>query len=298
MNPFYAEYIATAKTLAKDQGLNWNLICDDQGKVSRDTRWNLTGLVGMLPPPTIWLGQIGVDRNSFVTLNEIRQRMHQALLVPGPMPQAWRDLYQAVLIDQLLMRRTKPLSAMKIAVPIRQLAPVAGDTPPWAVTPDQVQQAYNATLQGQESGKVALDFTTMVRNILDGQKLADTPALARFCVPYATEESQAAQERANAIQMRQNAHGGRKGLRRELAERKSASKLPDERRSGNWCGSSSRRRPDPSRMRSDLRPSRFRSSWASALARLPSFLWTGSAGGNTSMPMDVLPESVAASHAR
>lgn len=229
MNPFYAEYIATAKTLAKDQGLNWNLICDDQGKVSRDTRWNLTGLVGMLPPPTIWLGQIGVDRNSFVTLNEIGQRMHQALLVPGPMPQAWRDLYQAVLIDQLLMRRTKPLSAMKIAVPIRQLAPVAGDTPPWAVTPDQVQQAYNATLQGQESGKVALDFTTMVRNILDGQKLADTPALARFCVPYATEESQAAQERANAIQMRQNAHGGRKGLRRELAERKSASKLPDER---------------------------------------------------------------------
>lgn len=229
MNQFYAEYIATAKVLAAERGLHWNLVYDDQGKVSNDTRWNLTELVGMLPPPTIWLGQVGVDTNSFVKLNEIRHRMAQEIIASSPMSKAWMDLYQAVLIHQLLIRKTKPMSAMKIAVPIRQLAPVAGDTPPWAVTPEQIQQAYNATLEGQASGKVALDFRTMVRNILDGQKLADTPALGRFCVPYANKDSLAAQERANAVQKRQNAHGGRKSLRRELAERKSASKLPDER---------------------------------------------------------------------
>ncbi|WP_085780493.1 hypothetical protein [Rhizobium sp. NXC14] len=65
MNPFYAEYIATAKTLAEERGLNWRLVYDDHGKVSKDTRWNLTELRGMLPPPIQWLGQVGVEANSF-----------------------------------------------------------------------------------------------------------------------------------------------------------------------------------------------------------------------------------------
>ncbi|WP_085780492.1 hypothetical protein [Rhizobium sp. NXC14] len=155
--------------------------------------------------------------------------MEQEPVVGGPMPPAWMDLYQAVLIHQLLVRKTKPLSAIKIAVPIRQLAPVAGETPPWAVTPVQIQQAYNATLEGQVSGKVALDFATMVRNVIDRQKLADIPSLARYCEPYATKNALAAQQQADAVRNRQNAHGGRKSLRRSLAERKSASKLPDER---------------------------------------------------------------------
>lgn len=228
MNPFYAEYIATAKRLATERGLEWNLVCDEQGKVSKDTRWNLTALVGLMPPPTIWLGQIGVEPASFEKLNEMRRRLDEPPLVPTPMSQIWRDLYQAIIIHQLLIRKTKPMSAIKSAVPVRQLAPVAGTTPPWSVTPEQVQQAYNAILQGRESGKVALDFATMVRNILDRQKLCDTPALARFCIPYASAESVSAQQRADALRMRQNAHGGREGMRRSLAERKTASKLPDE----------------------------------------------------------------------
>jgi hypothetical protein len=229
VNPFFAEYVGTAKQLASERGLNWDLICDDHGKVRKDTRWNLTELVGMLPPPTLWLGQVGVDPAAFQKLNEIRQRMNQKPLLPGPMSQHWRDLYQAVFVHQLLIRRTKPLSAMQVALGIRRLAPAAEDTPPWAVKPEQTQQAYNAVLQSADSGKLALDFATTVRNILDGQKLADTPALARFCIPYATAESQLAQQQADAIRKRQNAQGGRKSLRRELAERKSASKLPDER---------------------------------------------------------------------
>jgi hypothetical protein len=64
---------------------------------------------------------------------------------------------------------------------------------------------------------------------LDGQKLADVPALVRYCVPYPTDESLSAQHQADAIRKRQNAHGGREGLRRSLAERKSVAKLPDQR---------------------------------------------------------------------
>lgn len=229
MNPFYAEYITTAKALAGERGLEWNLVYDDQGKVSKETRWNLTELMGMLPPPTLWLGQIGVDPTAFQKLNDIRERMNQEPVPAGPMTQHWRDLYQAVFVHQLLIRKTKPLSAMQVAQGIRRLAPAAENTPPWAVKPEQIQQAYNAVLQSAESGKLALDFATTVRNIIDGQKLADTPALARFCIPYATNESLSAQQQAETLRKKQNAHGGKDGLRRSLAERKSAAKLPDER---------------------------------------------------------------------
>ncbi|PIO96162.1 hypothetical protein [Pleomorphomonas carboxyditropha] len=229
MNPSYAEYIATAKAMAAERGLNWDLRYDNDGKVSQDTRWNLTELVGMLPPPCNWLGQVGVDPAAFAKLNEIRLRMGQEILVPGPLPQGWRDLYQAVIIHQLLIRKTKPVSALQVAAGIRRLAPAAWNDPPWAVAPEQVQQAYNAVLQASASGKLALDFTGTVRTILDGHKLADIPTLARFCIPYPTEKSKAAQRQAETIRKRQNAHGGRQSLRRELAERKSTSKLPDER---------------------------------------------------------------------
>ncbi|MBD9525033.1 hypothetical protein IB262_34835 [Ensifer sp. ENS02] len=228
MNPFYAEYIATAKRLAEERGLSWKLAFDDEGKVTKETRWNLTELRGGLSKPVSWLGQVGVDTAPFEKLNEIKAEMGQGLLLPKPMSPAWLDLFQAVLIHQLLLGQTKPGSAVQVAAGIRRLAPAAENTPPWAVTPDQIQQAYNAVLRSSESGKQALDFVTMVRNVIDRQKLADIPALARFCQPYSSKEALTAQQRADAVRNRQNAHGGRKSLRRSLAERKSASKLPDE----------------------------------------------------------------------
>lgn len=64
---------------------------------------------------------------------------------------------------------------------------------------------------------------------MDGQKLADIPELVRYCVPYPINESLSAQQQAETLRKQQNAHGGKQGLRRSLAERKSAAKLPDER---------------------------------------------------------------------
>ncbi|MDX0488524.1 hypothetical protein GOC76_30945 [Sinorhizobium medicae] len=228
MNAFYAEFITTAKRLAEERSLNWKIVFDGDGKVSKETRWNLTELRGGFSKPVSWLGQVGVDTAPFEKLNEIRVEMGQGLLMPKPMSPHWLDFFQAVLIHQLLLGQTKPGSAVQVGAGIRRLAPAAEDTPPWAVTPDQIQQAYNAVLRSSESGKQALDFVTMVRNVIDRQKLADIPALARFCQPYSSKEALAAQQRADAVKDRQNAHGGRKSLRRSLAERKSASKLPDE----------------------------------------------------------------------
>ncbi len=229
MNPFYAEYIATAKALATERGLNWDLVCDDAGKVSQDSRWNLTAMAGLMPPPTLHLGQLGVDPLSFEKLNEIRARMGQPALPARTMPRHWRDLYQAVIVDQLLIRKNKPKHAFDTALVIRQLAVAAEGAPPWAVTPEQVQQGYNAVLQSSPSGKAAMNFEMVIRLVFVGKKLVDLPSLARCCIPYPSADSEASQKLADDVRKRQNAHGGRKSLRRELAERKSASKLPDER---------------------------------------------------------------------
>ncbi|RWX20057.1 hypothetical protein EHI42_02470 [Rhizobium hidalgonense] len=229
MNRYYSEFISTAKALAAENGLTWELAFDERGKVSRETRWNLTSLVGMLPPPVVWLGQVGVEANSFTKVNEIRRRMNQSLIVPSPMNRSWRDLYQAIFVYQLLVQKNKPHSAGKMALPVRQLAPVAGDTPPWAVTPEQIKLAYNATLECQGSGKVSLDFKMMVRTILEAERVADIPALSRFCLPYNTDEALAAEERAQTIRARQNAQGSQSRTGQRLFERKAAEKLPDER---------------------------------------------------------------------
>lgn len=229
MNGFYSEFVGTAKDLAISNGLDWNLVCDAEGKVTKESRWNLTALVGMMPPPTIHLGRLGVDGSSFAQLNEIAMARGQPLLQAQAMHPHWRDLYQAVVIHQLLVRKNKPLSAISAALPIRQLAPAAADTPPWEVQPDQVQLAYNAVLQSNASGKVALNFVMTVRMVFDRQHLANTPSLARFCLPFSSSESLLAQHAVDGLQKRQNTNRDTDQMRATLAERKSESKLPERR---------------------------------------------------------------------
>ena len=40
MNRYFEEYVATAKFLANNQNLDWELDVDDTGTVSKNTRWN------------------------------------------------------------------------------------------------------------------------------------------------------------------------------------------------------------------------------------------------------------------
>lgn len=183
----------------------------------------------MIPPPSIYLSDFGVEEAAFERLNEVRRQMGQSELVAAPVNQSWRDLYLAVIIHQLLVRKNKPASAMVPARWIRFLASAAPDTPPWAVTADHVRQAYNAALLLGESGKSALNFEMAVRTVLDDQHLADTPALARFCIPLGSEAYREAHERARRERDRVNGSSGTDRLRNRLSERKSAAKLPEER---------------------------------------------------------------------
>ncbi|WP_204306276.1 hypothetical protein, partial [Stenotrophomonas maltophilia] len=68
----------------------------------------------------------------------------------------WRDLYLAVIVHQVLVRKNKPAGAVsQVGRWIRLLAACSSGTPPWAIDSDQVRLGYNAALLLGGSGKLA-----------------------------------------------------------------------------------------------------------------------------------------------
>lgn len=229
MNASFAAYVASAKVLAEGKGLLWNMPCDTLGKIKREHRWDLTALVGMIPPPSSYVSEFGIAEEAVRCLNIVRRQMRLPELVGGPISSAWRDLYLAVIVDQVLVRKNKPLSGLVLGRSIKLLASASGGTPPWAVTPEHVRQAYNAVLLMGESGKNALNFEMTIRTILDDQRLSDTPALARFCIPMDDHAARQGQQRVQNERRRVGRVWSTGGLRARLSDRKSAAKLPEER---------------------------------------------------------------------
>jgi len=56
LNHFYKNWLETAKIAASNQGLEWDPLFNRYtGKIDKFSRWNLTTLVGLSPPPQSWL---------------------------------------------------------------------------------------------------------------------------------------------------------------------------------------------------------------------------------------------------
>jgi hypothetical protein len=68
----------------------------------------------------------------------------------------------------------------------------------------------------------------MVRTVLDDQHLADTPALARFCVPLSIRPALDGHEQTRSEKARVNGASRTGSLRRRLTDRKSGEKLPEQ----------------------------------------------------------------------
>jgi hypothetical protein len=224
-NEFYRSFIETAKGLAQGKGLRWDLPCDDLGKVARADRWDLTRLSGMVPPPTLWLG--GLD--CYPAAVEVLSVLGKGVQAPSAMSQPWREFYQAVVINEVLIKKNKPGHALaNIARYIRLLAACANESIPYELDGSQVQLAYNVALKIGDSGKHASNLAMVVRTVIDGLHLADRGPLARFCLPYPADDAKAAQARVASLKRKENTHRRTDRMRTELSQRKGASRLPDE----------------------------------------------------------------------
>lgn len=230
MNDFFRAFVAAGERLASERGLIWNLACDADGTIDRSQRWDLTALAGMVPPPVCWLPDFAYDNGVLAPLNEILTYKGHPPVPSGAMSASWIALLKAAVLNEVLVKRNKPAHAIgTIGRQIRILATCARDVEPWEVTGDHVQLAYNAALHVGGSGKLAANLEMVVKILLDAEHLADRAPLARFCTPYPSAAAQAAQGAVNRLKQSGRDYKDVGSIRKELQERKSASKLPEER---------------------------------------------------------------------
>jgi hypothetical protein len=227
MTDAYFAFVKIAKDTALARGLTWELPCDAAGKIHKDARWNLSTLVGQRQPYH-YVSDFGFDPDELRRLNAVGGQIGSPEIAPGQMSQEWRDLYLAVAVDGVLIRKVKPSSAMVIARSIKRLAAVAGSVPPWMISADHVRQSYNACLLVGASGKIANDCRATIVAVLDEYHLAEVPSLSQYCIPYETEVLQNAHDVAKEHRYQSNRSSNTQKLRKRLSDRKTAAKLPQE----------------------------------------------------------------------
>lgn len=228
MNDFYRSFVESAKSIAEDNGLIWRPKHSPHGKVVKEHRWNLTSLRKMVPPPTLWMADLGFCHNAVDALNSIRMEQNLNSISLQAMHVEWQEFYLAVLVNELLVKKNKPQHALgNVGRNIRIIATCAADVHPWQIDSELVSLAYNTALRIGTSGKIAANLAMTVRTVFDQEHLADRSPLASFCNPYPGGISQAAHKGVLALKRSNNAHSSIEVVRRKIGERKSAEKLPE-----------------------------------------------------------------------
>lgn len=227
MNHFYCQFIEDGKALARSQGIQWDLPVDPYGNVLKPARWDLAALSGLVTPPYFWHSSLAYYANAIESLNALRNKQHLEPVSMQPLSKHWRDYYQAILLNELLIKRNKPGHALvNIGRPLRIIATCAEAEEPWELTPSTIQRAYNVALGVGSSGKLAANIAMIVRTLIDGLHIADRSPLSKFCTAYA--DQQTADEKVSNLKRGNNTYRQTEKVRVELSDRKGAVKLPDE----------------------------------------------------------------------
>jgi hypothetical protein len=230
MNQFYRNYIGDAKAIAQKYKIDWNPPYEPNGKIQLSSRWNLTQLAGLAPPPTMWMGSFSIFDKAIEPLNKILLR--KGLPCPDAiiMSNSWIEYYKASIITELLIKRNKPGHTYNnIGKIIRLLATCLPHSEPWNISADNVTLAYNVALLIGESGKIAANLEMIIRTIIDSGHLADRGPLAIFCREYADPDAVIAAARVSAMRKSVNSQKRTEDQLRSLSQRKRDDRLPDER---------------------------------------------------------------------
>lgn len=225
MNSFYLSYIATAKAIASARGLQWVLPTNSEGKVDKSARWDLAALAGMVTPPYFWHANLGYDEGTVAILNEFRREENLNPVTIRSLSTGWQDYVQAVLINELLVKRNKPGHALiNIGRPLRIIATCAGSEEPWDLTVETVSLSYRVALSVGSSGKIAANVAMVIRTLIDGFHIANRSPLAKYCsIRFGNNTDAVA-----ALKKSNNSFRRTDKVRSELVDRKDSAKLPSE----------------------------------------------------------------------
>lgn len=217
MNSRFKAFIQLGKDLAEERDLSWEIPLDDSGTAVEGSEWDLTALVGDVPPRRI-LRHFGPDRSAVNALNSIRPASG---CESAPLSSAWQDLIKAVVMDQLFVRRnTVSHTASNVVRPLRVMATCAGSKEPWAVSVDEVALSVRTGNKIQASGKLGDLIAGLTKVVFDANHLADAgplyPALASVRLQPRTSR-------------RSKFLGSQAEIRTSLEDRKRSERLPERR---------------------------------------------------------------------
>lgn len=217
-NEHYESFIAFGRTLAANHEVQWDLPLHSDGMVHEESAWNLTAMVNDSPPPVHWIRDFGSDVKTLQELNSRQTKIGNQVLVKKPLPSSWQDFIKSAILEQLLSRRnTTGHVISSIARPLRVIA-TCTSREPWDLLVDDIHHAYEVAKTIQPSGQLADCILGVIRNVIDINHIANCgplyPALAL--------------SRHNVRNRRAKFTKTTDELRKELAERKNAAKLPEK----------------------------------------------------------------------
>lgn len=177
MNDPFAAYVASARALASERNIVWDVPVDIDGSIDKQATWDLTAIAGAVPPPTIRLSDLGSDKNTVTVLNERLVEMGHAAVAKTALSRDWQDLIKAATIQQLLVSRNTPAHVNNQVVrPLRVLGTCVqalSGAEPWAMTADDVRFARAVAASAQASGKLGELVESVVKYVLDARHLCD-----------------------------------------------------------------------------------------------------------------------------
>lgn len=158
MNDSFAAYVASARALAAEQNIPWDLPVECDGSIDKHTAWDLTAMAGTVPPPFTRLSDLGGDRNTIKVLNQHLAEIGRPAVAKVALSQGWQELIKAATIQQILVSRNTPEHVNNQVVrPLRVLGTCVqalSDVEPWAMTADDVRFARTVAVAVQASGKL------------------------------------------------------------------------------------------------------------------------------------------------
>lgn len=175
MNEAFAAYVASARALAAEYPLRWDLPVAADGTIDKQAAWDLTAIAGAVPPPVVRLSDLGSDKNTVEVLNERLAAMGRPSVGKMALTAGWQDLIKAAVIQQIIVSRNTPAhAANQVVRPLKVLgtcvSALSGHEP-WEMTADDVRFACEVAKAAQASGKLGELVESVVKYVLDARHL-------------------------------------------------------------------------------------------------------------------------------
>lgn len=177
MNDAFAAYVTSARALASDRNIPWDLPVNRDGSIDKQAAWDLTAMAGAVPPPTTRLSDLGGDRNTIEALNQRLAEIGRPAVAKTALSRGWQDLIKAAAVQQILVSRNTPAHVNNQVIrPLKVLGTCVqalSGAEPWAMTADDVRFARTVATAAQASGKLGELVESVVKYIVDARHLCD-----------------------------------------------------------------------------------------------------------------------------